>query len=499
VRLAHAFLVAADMPVPGDAFLYRLLGYELANGFGYSEPGTFESGHLHPTAEHPPLFPLFLASWTKIGLGGVGAVRVACALLGTITVGLIGLLGRRVAGVRVGLIAGAIAAGYPPLLLADGAMISESLYAPLVVAALLLAFRLLDRPTAWAAAALGGVIGLCALTRSDGILLLAVLALPLAWRVGHPRWRAIAACAVAAAIVLAPWLGRNWVQFDRFPLLSTNTGFTALAANCPATYYSSKYIGFARHQCVFRSDCVDIPEELAASDCMRDEARAYTRRHLGRVPLVVLARVGRVWELFGADMTYDYGVNWARARWLAQVARIVSLVALALALVGALALWRRVPLLPLLAPLLVATLVAALTFGFSRYRLVAEPSLVVLAAAGADRLWRFRRRLEPREPQPNQVVEHPQGVPDVAHPRLLDVAPLDRDLGDLPAAAVRAFRRADRNGSANGESDCSLTSPGVGRLLELPSRGEAKLIERGVRLPAGVSLGVVATAPQAHA
>jgi SAM-dependent methyltransferase len=66
-------------------------------------------------------------------------------------------------------------------------------------------------------------------------------------------------------------------------------------------------------------------------------------------------------------------------------------------------------------------------------------------------------------------------------------------------AAVRAFRRADRNGSANGESDCSLTSPGVGRLLELPSRGEAKLIERGVSLPAGVSLGVVATAPQAHA
>ena len=61
-------------------------------------------------------------------------------------------------------------------------------------------------------------------------------------------------------------------------------------------------------------------------------------------------------------------------------------------------------------------------------------------------------------------------------------------------AAVRAFRRADGNGAGDGESDLSLTSPGVGRLLELPSRGEAKLIERGVRLPAGVSLGVVATA-----
>jgi hypothetical protein len=191
---------------------------------------------------------------------------------------------------------------------------------------------------------------------------------------------------------------------------------------------------------VFRSDCVDIADELAASDCMRDEARAYARRHLGRVPLVVLARVGRVWELYGADTTYDYGVNWARARWLAQVSRLVSLVALALAFVGALALWRRVPLLPLLAPLLVATLVAALTFGFSRYRLVAEPSLVVLAAVGADRLWRSRRRLGPREPQPNEVVEHPQGVPDATHPGLLDVAPPDRDLGDLPAAPTRSHQ-----------------------------------------------------------
>lgn len=59
-------------------------------------------------------------------------------------------------------------------------------------------------------------------------------------------------------------------------------------------------------------------------------------------------------------------------------------------------------------------------------------------------------------------------------------------------AAVRAFRRGEGNG--DGESDLSLTSARVGRLLELPSRGEAKLIERGVNLPAGVSVGMVASA-----
>lgn len=59
-------------------------------------------------------------------------------------------------------------------------------------------------------------------------------------------------------------------------------------------------------------------------------------------------------------------------------------------------------------------------------------------------------------------------------------------------AAVRTLRRAPAE--SNGESDLSLTSPSVGRLLELPSRAEAKLIASGARLPAGVSVGVVARA-----
>ena len=63
----------------------------------------------------------------------------------------------------------------------------------------------------------------------------------------------------------------------------------------------------------------------------------------------------------------------------------------------------------------------------------------------------------------------------------------------LPAvAAVRAVRRFSDN--SNGSSDLALTPPRIGRLLELPSRGESRLIERGVRLPAGVSVGMVAAA-----
>jgi SAM-dependent methyltransferase len=63
----------------------------------------------------------------------------------------------------------------------------------------------------------------------------------------------------------------------------------------------------------------------------------------------------------------------------------------------------------------------------------------------------------------------------------------------LPAvAAVRLARRvAPRR---NGRSDLGLSPSALGRALELPVRGEAALIARGVRLPAGVSVGMACAA-----
>jgi SAM-dependent methyltransferase len=62
----------------------------------------------------------------------------------------------------------------------------------------------------------------------------------------------------------------------------------------------------------------------------------------------------------------------------------------------------------------------------------------------------------------------------------------------LPAvAAVRAAGRFRQ--SENGRSDLALTPRGLNRLLEAPVRAESALVERGLRLPFGVSLGMVAT------
>jgi SAM-dependent methyltransferase len=62
----------------------------------------------------------------------------------------------------------------------------------------------------------------------------------------------------------------------------------------------------------------------------------------------------------------------------------------------------------------------------------------------------------------------------------------------LPAvAAIRAVRKL--RPERIGRSDLALTPSALNRVLELPVQAEARLIERGVRLPAGVSVGMVCT------
>jgi SAM-dependent methyltransferase len=59
---------------------------------------------------------------------------------------------------------------------------------------------------------------------------------------------------------------------------------------------------------------------------------------------------------------------------------------------------------------------------------------------------------------------------------------------------VAAIRLARRVRSSQSDADLSLGHASLNRLFELPARGEARLIERGRRLPAGVSVGMVCAA-----
>jgi hypothetical protein len=128
-------------------------------------------------------------------------------------------------------------------------------------------------------------------------------------------------------------------------------------------------------------------DELRYSDCGTRVAREYAEDHLGRVPVVVAARVARTWNLYGVGKDVSYAQFGGRNRTASKVKVAMLYLLVPLAVLGGWVLVRRGrPLLPLLAPVAMATVATALAYGFSHYRVGADVAVVVLGATGLDRL-----------------------------------------------------------------------------------------------------------------
>jgi Dolichyl-phosphate-mannose-protein mannosyltransferase len=392
VRIAYA-IYNRHYPVIGDAMVFHLDAQHLADGHGFQRP--YEPV---PTAEHPPVFIVLLAALDVVGAKGFLAHRLAMAVLGTVTVGLLGLLGRRVAGPRAGLIAAAVAAVYPLLWVVDGSLMSETAYGVTVVLVLLAAYGFVDRPTWRRAALVGAAIGLATLTRAEALWLVLILCVPLAWRYGglawRPRARAFAVMVVAFVLVLAPWTIRNLLTFEDPILVSTNGYGVLVGANNHSTYYTDQ-IG-AWIYSAYRNRAPG--DESQYSVDYRNRGLRYARHHLGRLPLVMAAREGRVWDVFHTEQQIFVSAAEGRrpraARWGLRTYRVLALLALA----GLVVLRRRrQPLVVLLAPIVLVTWSAAIVYGSTRLRFAAEPALVVLGAVTLDagvravEAWRARR------------------------------------------------------------------------------------------------------------
>lgn len=396
LRLLYGLAIAGDDPLLGDGLEFNQLAGLLADGHGYIQPGPFEaSGREVPTADKPPLYPMVVALFMLVAGNGYEVQHVAGAVIGTATVAAVGLLGRRVGGDRVGLLAAALAAAYPLLIAADGSLRSESLYALMVALVLVAAYRLADRPTPARAAAAGVLIALATLTRSEAVLLLVLLVLPMAL-LAVDRGRALRLTCVAAAgcaLVLAPWLARTWAAFDRPVFVSTNSGGLLAGANCEQTYHGD-FLG----QWVF--DCLAPPEsenEAEVSAALASDGIDYARDNAGRLPVVVAVRVLRTWELYRPRQQWHFEEFFeGRDRQVEKAGIAMYVLMVPLALFGALTLRRRgEPLRALAAMPVLVTLVSAGAYGFTRFRVGAEPVLVVLAALGIAALMDRRRGREP--------------------------------------------------------------------------------------------------------
>jgi hypothetical protein len=385
VRVAYALALAPPLSFFDDDAFFRGTAQLLAHGHGYIRPLDFDfHGQSIPTAEHPPLYPLLLSVPSALGLEGLDAARMIGVAIGTGTVAVAALIARRVAGDRAGLAAAVLCAAYPSFIAADGAIMSETLFGFLVALGVLMALRLRTRPSPVVAAGLGVAVGLAALTRSEGLLLLPLLGVPALWRASGHRLALGAAASLATVVVLAPWVVRNADVFGR-PVLSDNQGTLLAGSNCRRTYYG-RDIGWFSVACVAAanpSGAGAATNEAKRSASLTSRGLDYAGAHPARAVLVAGVRLARVWGLYQPGRQ---AVATGRRVWVQKVG-VVSYYAVALmAILGAVTLRRRRDELAILvAPILLASFVALVSWGSVRFRHDAEVMLLVLAGTAIAR------------------------------------------------------------------------------------------------------------------
>jgi 4-amino-4-deoxy-L-arabinose transferase-like glycosyltransferase len=435
LRLEYIWAAREGKALGGDALYYHATANLVAGGRGFVNPFQYVfEDQLVQSAEHPPLFSLYLAAFSWLGFTSVTDHLLASALLGTGTVLIGGLAGREIGGRALGVVSALLLAVYPNVWRHDGMVMSETAAIFTTVLTIWLAYRFWSAPSWPRVFWVGLAIALAAMSRSEMALLCVLLVIPLVlWRREQPlvrRARWIGVAAVGFLALVGPWLVFNYARFGRPVFLSAQLEVTLATANCPGTY-EGEWKGYWDLTCagaILADNGLDGPTDPRVPEVLMDETRAYVGEHREEIPSVIAARWGRLLGVYRIEQqvtiidTFIEGGTESVAR-----AGIWSLwVTGGLALVGGVSLrMRRIPLTPLVAPILAVWITVTVLYTATRFRAPADASLCILAAAGVLAVGRGARWLirqlssdllrDVQDPEPDTPVPDTP-VPEAAVP-----------------------------------------------------------------------------------
>ncbi len=388
-----------------DAFDYDRHAASIAAGDGY--PGSEYGSGVGPTALRSPGYPVALASVYAVSGDSVDAGRLAGAALGGVTVLFVFLLAAPVWGRSVGLVAAAMTAAFPPLVLLSTELFNETLFIPLALGAVLSATRYRDSGLLRWAVLTGVLAGAALLTRNAGLALLLPLLAAL-WFAGRRRSRPLlapGAALVVVALLIAPWTVRNAVEFGRFIPIAASSGVTLSGVYNQVSKSDEEFPAGWRNpsmvpdfEPIFATPAID---EATLDAELRGRALDFAGAHPGYVLEVGFHNLLRMFLLEGGsvvapdgEVTVDGIGSKSTASERVAMAIIVPLALLGIAAILVPGLRRSWPggspprptLLLWLVPIALLVATAPIN-GLPRHRLPIDPFMLMYAAVGSAYLW----------------------------------------------------------------------------------------------------------------
>jgi 4-amino-4-deoxy-L-arabinose transferase-like glycosyltransferase len=393
VRVALVIHIHHSYHPLNDAASFDMIANSIAHGHGYGH--TLIVPATGPSAYRDPLYPLLLGVAYAIFGHSFTIGLLEEAVIGMALVVMIGIVATQLWSAREGVIALAIAAVHPTLILYGSSLQLEPLLATLSLATLAAALEHRRHPRGWLWPAVAGVLlGLGLLTRELAI----AVAVPVIWLLltsGSVGWRqalrnrkALAAPAMFLGVTLlclVPWTIRNEATLHSFIPTSTSAGYTLAGTynqtskadkQWPALWIPPYFDPALGHILTSRPN----PTEVWTDSVMRTEAIKFIKAHPAYVLTVAYWNTIRLFDLDGTKAAVFDSQYLPYPHRLTDAAVLASYVLELLAIV-ALFLRRtwEAPKVIWLVPI-VAFIPIILLSGFIRYRASIEPFTVLLAA-----------------------------------------------------------------------------------------------------------------------
>jgi len=393
VRLAFVLgITRFDEPV-GDQLHYSAQALTNARGGWFEQP--FAQGM--PAADHPPLTSLLLTpvTWlTKSSGSFITAQRLTMVVIGVASIVVVAMIGRLLAGERVGLFAAVITAVYANIWVNDGLVMAETPTFFLLASTMLMALIYRRQHHRKYLVGLGATSGLLALTRPE-LLLVTVLVVLFVFYVCQDddvrtRLKYSAIVLIASLIVIAPWVLWNQSRFSDSVYISTNDGLTLAGANCDKTYYND--VGSWDIWCAYETTIPKDADASRASILMRHDGLSYWGDHITRYPIVAAARIVRVLSVGFIGSNNNAATFEGRPKWVSLLGVLQFWLIIVAAAFGLRKLANRIDQIILLVLLPMIVLVAMVANAYVRFRLPAEVGLIVLAAIGLNHLLNTKQK-----------------------------------------------------------------------------------------------------------
>jgi 4-amino-4-deoxy-L-arabinose transferase-like glycosyltransferase len=261
--------------------------------------------------------------------------------------------------------------------------------------AMLQAFRLRERTTAWRAIELGVIVGAGALCRATLIIFLPLAALWLIWVLrSQPLksvFRVVMIAGVCTAAIVIPWTIRCSLMHHRFVFMVTTDAENFWRGNNPnatgVTYATNqKKTELEMLSPAEFADLESQPNEVAQADWFRARSRAFIREHPGRFLELTALKLFYFW--WRAPLTgIEYPQSWFFGYMIYYFVIVFS------SLIGFYAIWRvggtaRQHLILIGVFLFALALLQSLYYVEGRHRWAVEPILIAVSGAGVATLLR---------------------------------------------------------------------------------------------------------------